>query len=230
MLIIQKPNLGTEEEPQEPGPCGYVPNLLEEARWFENVGVGFGEELTYKIFKSMERFSILKQIKQQKFWGKIVCQHKDYFVVEGLADGGEEAGELPPDVEPKGQGINKVNYWVSTDLNSDWVELPVVTPQQMRTSRKIKYMFTGDLEAPVVRNPFFAGKEKHLLKCQILRITACCTVVPRTMYSVNPDDKKEIDLTAEWKFPAFEFLSSTDNLVHHPQTILKNGRMTHLKP
>ena len=50
------------------------------------------------------------------------------------------------------------------------------------------------------------------------------------MYSVNPDDKKEIDLTAEWKFPSFEFLSSTDNWVHHPQTILKNGRMTHLKP
>jgi len=100
----------------------------------------------------------------------------------------------------------------------------------MRISRKIKYLFTGDLEAPVVRNPFFQGKEKHLLKCQILRITASCTVVPRTMYSVNPEDKKEIDLTAEWKFPSFEFLGKIDNWVHHPQAILKNGRLTHLKP
>jgi hypothetical protein len=71
---------------------------MEEARWFENVGVGFGEELTYKIFKSLERFSIVKQTKQLKFWGKIICQTKDYYVAEGLADGGEEAGELPPDV------------------------------------------------------------------------------------------------------------------------------------
>lgn len=51
-----------------------------------------------------------------------------------------------------------MNYWVTTDLNGDWVELPIVTPQQMRVSRKIKYFFTGDLEAPVVRNPFFPGK------------------------------------------------------------------------
>lgn len=79
-------------------------------------------------------------------------------MAEGLADGGEEAGELPPDVEPKGQGINKMNYWVCTDLNGDWVELPIVTPQQMRVSRKIKHLFTGDLEAPLFCNPFFPGK------------------------------------------------------------------------
>lgn len=192
-LVISRPNVGTEEEPQEPGPAGYVPNILEEARWFETVGVGFGEELTFKIFKSLERFCILKQIKQLKFWGKILGQNKDYYVAEGLADGGEEAGELPPDVEPKGQGVNKTNYWVCTDLNGDWVELPIVTPQQMRVSRKIKHLFTGDLEAPLFCNPFFNGKEKHLLKCQILRITAACTIVPRTMYNVNAEDKKEVD-------------------------------------
>jgi hypothetical protein len=33
-------------------------------------------------------------------------------------------------VEPKGsKGINKLNYWVLNDLNEDWVELPVVTPE-----------------------------------------------------------------------------------------------------
>lgn len=41
--LLNKPNVGTEEEPQEPGPCGYLPNLMEEARLFEKAGVGFGE-------------------------------------------------------------------------------------------------------------------------------------------------------------------------------------------
>lgn len=43
LLLKQKPNAGTEEEPQEPGPTGYVPNLMEQAKWFEKAGVGFGQ-------------------------------------------------------------------------------------------------------------------------------------------------------------------------------------------
>ena len=40
--LLNKPNTGTEEEPQEAGPCGYLANLMEEAKWFEKAGVGFG--------------------------------------------------------------------------------------------------------------------------------------------------------------------------------------------
>ena len=32
--FLNKPNTGSEEEPQEPGPCGYVANLMEEAKMF----------------------------------------------------------------------------------------------------------------------------------------------------------------------------------------------------
>jgi hypothetical protein len=42
-----------EEQLQEPGPCGYVPNFMEEAKWFEWAGVYFGEEQSFKIFKSL---------------------------------------------------------------------------------------------------------------------------------------------------------------------------------
>lgn len=51
--MIQKLNSGTEEEPQEPASIGYVPDLQEEARAFEKFGIGFGEEETYRIFKSL---------------------------------------------------------------------------------------------------------------------------------------------------------------------------------
>lgn len=54
--------MGSEEEPAEPGPTGFVPPLTQESKWFEMAGVGFGDTLTYKIFKSLERFSILKNI------------------------------------------------------------------------------------------------------------------------------------------------------------------------
>lgn len=50
---IKKLNAGTEEEPQEPASVGYVPDLQEEARYFEKFGLGFGEEETYRIFKSL---------------------------------------------------------------------------------------------------------------------------------------------------------------------------------
>lgn len=88
--LLNKPNTGTEEEPAESGPTGYVPNLLEEAKWFERCGVGFGEELTYTIFKSLEKFSITKQIKELRFWGKIIGSNADYYIAESPAQAAEE--------------------------------------------------------------------------------------------------------------------------------------------
>lgn len=125
-----------------------------------------------------------------------------------------------------------MTYWVTTDLlSNEWKELPLISPDHLRTSRRIKYLFTGDLERVVCTNPFFNGKEAHLLKAQIVRISYGCQLVPRTMFTVNAEDKKEIEpAPEEWKLPDFEFLSQLDNWVHHPQNILLNGRLTLLKP
>lgn len=125
-----------------------------------------------------------------------------------------------------------MTYWVTNDLISgDWKELPIVTPDQINVARRVKYAFTGDLERSVYTNPHIKGKEKHLLKCQIVRISYSSLIVPRTMFNVNAEDKKEIEAAPEdWKLPGFSFLSSLENWVHHPQNILKNGRFTLLKP
>lgn len=48
------------EEPQPVETVGYVPNFMEEAKWFEKAGTGFGEELTYTIFKSLTALSFKK--------------------------------------------------------------------------------------------------------------------------------------------------------------------------
>lgn len=51
--------------------------------------------------KSLTKLSAVKQTKQVKLWGKILCSGKDYYVAEGVADGADD-GELPPNVEPRG--------------------------------------------------------------------------------------------------------------------------------
>lgn len=53
---------------------------MEESKWLEKCGVGFGEELTYLIFKSLEKFSITKQIKELRFWGKVIGSQADYYI------------------------------------------------------------------------------------------------------------------------------------------------------
>ena len=70
---------------------------------------------------------------------------------------------MPPDVEARGTGVNKMNYWVTTDLSDEWTELPLVLPQQIITARKIKYVFTGDLKKNILTNPKFNGTEAHLV-------------------------------------------------------------------
>lgn len=82
--------------------------MIEEARWFEWAGVSFGQEETLRIFKSLTLLSVTKQAKQIRLWGKIFGSKKDYYIAEGIAEGGADDAELPAIVEPKGTGVNKM--------------------------------------------------------------------------------------------------------------------------
>ena len=73
------------------------------------------------------------------------------------------------------KGANFYSFWVCQQiLSEDWYELPLVSPQQIKISRQIKHVFTGRLDAPVKSYPDFQGQERHLLKCQLVRITHNC--------------------------------------------------------
>eukprot|EP00828_Plagiopyla_frontata_P048684 TRINITY_DN9415_c0_g1_i2.p1 TRINITY_DN9415_c0_g1~~TRINITY_DN9415_c0_g1_i2.p1 ORF type:complete len:232 (-),score=38.98 TRINITY_DN9415_c0_g1_i2:685-1380(-) len=210
--LYDKINAGTEEEPSEAGPIGYMPNFIEESKWFEQAGVYFGAEETLKLQKSLMKLNFKVQAKQLRFWGKIQGSLKDYYIAEGMFDG-EEGQELPANVEPRGQqGVNKMDYWVTNNLLEDWKELPVVTPEQIMLSRRIKHIFTGDLEAVVTTNPFFFEQEKYLLKAQIVRIAYSTTIVPKNFYHLTDDDPKEIELIVdEFKPPRFDELTTLNN-------------------
>jgi hypothetical protein len=51
------------EEAQESGPVGYIPNFIEESRVFSQVGISFGEDETFIIFKSLTKLAQAKNTK-----------------------------------------------------------------------------------------------------------------------------------------------------------------------
>jgi hypothetical protein len=55
-------------------------------------------------------------------------------------------------------------------VTDNWVELPLITPKQIQVARQVKVLFSGDLNKEIKTYPTFPGKEKHLLKVQIVRI------------------------------------------------------------
>jgi radial spoke head protein 4A len=58
-------------------------------------------------------------------------------------------------------------------------------PGDVRASRMIKVLFTGNLEWDIITNPYFFGKEKHYLRAQIARIQHGTSVIPKGMYKLG---------------------------------------------
>ena len=126
-----------------------------------------------------------------RFFGKILGTEKDYYVIEcdgeveedeaGAGDGDGD-GEPDPKLEGKGTGVNRYQYWVSTDSLSEWTKLPELKYSELIAARQIKVLLTGNLERKIFTNPFFFGQEKHYLRAQISRITHSTTLYPKGLY------------------------------------------------
>ncbi|KAG9478149.1 radial spoke head protein 6 homolog A-like [Eleutherodactylus coqui] len=156
----------------------------------------------------------------------------------------EEAEDLPPKStyrpppvvprEENGAGTNKYVYFVCTEVGAEWIRLPPVTPAQITTARKIKRIFTGNLQAPVITYPPFPGTEANLLRAQIARISAGTLVSPLGYYQFGEEEGEEEEEGATRNTyeenPEFEGIPVTDlveslsNWVHHVQHILPQGR------
>ncbi|XP_055905533.1 radial spoke head protein 6 homolog A [Eupeodes corollae] len=88
--------------------------------------------------------------------------------------------DIPP--EPIGTGLNRKTYFVVNCLNDEWIELPIVSTQQIQISRKIKKFLKGELDAEIHSYPSFPGTEKHYLRTMIARITSGTYVAPNNYY------------------------------------------------
>lgn len=94
--------------------------------------------------------------------------------------------ELP--AEEIGHGVNRQVYFVSTDLNNEWIELPSTTPHQINVARRIKKFLSGNLDEPV---DSFPGSERNYLRALIARISAGSHVSPRNFFRVGSDDEDD---------------------------------------
>lgn len=55
-----------------------------------------------------------------RLWGKILGTEKDYLVVEGTLENAEET-KTDHHIEKRGEGVNKLVYWVTDNILEDWV-------------------------------------------------------------------------------------------------------------
>ena len=234
--LFSKPKTEEDEELPEKAPVGHVPDLIRIGRLFEWAGINFGEKEYFLIQKSIAKLAQKTGSSKIRFWGKIRGTQRDYYIAEGMLEGGEGEGEeeKPPEFEARGTGVNQFVYWVSHDALSEWKQLPDYLPKDLKASRLIKVVFTGDLERKIITNPFFTGREKHYLRAQIARIHHGTTLIPFGLFKTNEDDPKEIEANEgddDNKYiPQTENQSSLSNWCHFPKSILKNWRISHMDP
>ncbi|CDW78166.1 UNKNOWN [Stylonychia lemnae] len=202
-----------------------IPNIPEEQRMFEWAGIVFGEELTAKLTKAIKRLAVLSGASQLRFWGKVYGIQKDYWVAEGILDTQEE-GKQSMNQEKRGEGINKLVYWVNDNLLEDWVQLPDLLPEHVQVARMMKHVLTGNLNAQIDSCPPFPGKERHYLRAQIGRISHATTIVPKDLWSVDEETTKD-KASEEFTMPGTEELKNLEGWCHLHPIILKAGRVSH---
>lgn len=65
-----------------------------------------------------------------RFFGKILCRNKDYWVAQGTINV-QEQKPLNAIQELRGKGCNESVFWVTHDLKNDWMQLPDVQPEHI---------------------------------------------------------------------------------------------------
>ncbi|CAL8086167.1 unnamed protein product [Calicophoron daubneyi] len=143
----------------------------------------------------------------------------------------------PPTILPEesGKGLNKKVYYVCNLIGEPWIQLPDVTPAQITSSRVIRYLFTGDLEAEMDTYPPFPGVEKNYLRAQIARISGSTVISPINFYQFDEDEEEAVEEDAFRESfvenPEYEPVSIFElidaglaNWVHHTAYILPQGR------
>lgn len=93
----------------------------------------------------------------------------------------------------------------------------------------IKVVLTGNLNAKIDGCPPFPGKERHLLREQLARITHATEICPKGLYEID-EDTNEQKLTEEFEMPSTADLQSLEVWGHKHPNLLKAGRCSHLAP
>jgi radial spoke head protein 4/6 len=94
---------------------------------------------------------------------------------------------------------------------------------------QIKHQLTGNLNASIDCCPPFPGKERHLLRATVARITHSTELCPKGMYEVD-EETNEVKLAEEFAIPGTDELKSLEAWGHSHPNILQVGRCSHTEP
>lgn len=84
---------------------------MNDVKIFQYAGVGFGDNETMLLMKSLKQLAISSGAESIRLWGKIHGSQKDYYIAEGSKFEGNQIEEAPADFEARGSGVNKLVYW-----------------------------------------------------------------------------------------------------------------------
>jgi len=117
--------INTNRTPVKAGILPDFPQVIKSLEW---AGISFGCEENYRLEMSLRNLLVKTKATNLRFWGKILTRSSDLFIAEGFKaeDFAEEIGETS---EKRGTGVNRLTFWVTSDLLTDWVELPLVSPE-----------------------------------------------------------------------------------------------------
>ena len=233
-LLDTPKNKQEEGEEGEPTPITQVNFVEDYYSLFKKIswcGISLNEKESYLLVNSIRNLSAKLQMGMLSFFGKIYGTEKDYYIVQAAEIDPKEDANYDNDMEKrKEDGINQFVYYVTNDLTEDWVELPDIKPSQLIGSRLIRYNFTGNLERQIYTNPYFKGKEKDYLRCQLSRIYHGTKLVPTlNHYKIEDPENPYKPFVPEEKPKQFKHddLINLKNWIHYPPSILKQGRVSH---
>eukprot|EP01028_Stygiella_incarcerata_P012852 TRINITY_DN80530_c0_g1_i1.p1 TRINITY_DN80530_c0_g1~~TRINITY_DN80530_c0_g1_i1.p1 ORF type:complete len:545 (-),score=197.67 TRINITY_DN80530_c0_g1_i1:113-1507(-) len=225
-------------------------NRISEA--IETAGVGMALEETAACLAATRKLAVEKGLEHCRFWGKVFGLEQNYYIAESehvmdsVFVGCDESKDgvvkdakgrpIPP--EEGGSGANTYTYWVCNFIGQDWIPLPDVTPAQIVVSRKIKKLFSGNLNKKMSTYPPFPGREMEYLRAQVARITASSTVFVDGYLSLRKGEENEEGEEEPVVGPkvrrvdgfegveAASELKELDKWVHARSFLLKMGRVT----
>jgi len=212
---------------------GDVADFWAQSRMLRAAGLGFSDAECYALALSIRNLAFKYKAVSARFWGKILGLENDYYVTELELAGMDVTKSTDPleqtradYVEPRGVGANKYVYCVCTSVPGEWVQLPNATPAQIKRSREICKMFTGNLDKPILSHPPFPWTERELLRSMIARITHDTMLAPDGYYALEGEEGSET-ITAK---PGFSFGGeapvTADKWVHARPYLRSNGRCT----
>lgn len=186
---------------------------------YQWAGIGFGDNETLLLAKSLKLLSVSTGASNLRLWGKIQGTKRDYYIAEGQSEAGVTEEEKPPGFEARGTGVNKFVYWATNSPLEAWTQLPDLAPLDIQAARDIKVHFTGDLENKIITNPYFFKKEAAYLRAQIARIAFSTTIVPKGYYRTVEENEKEVEENTPAEgaivLPSTLAMSKPDMWVHH---------------